>query len=122
MLQFIFNISLVRWTDKREKDSVVLLLLDSVCEWLFSPSDQHCNSAKERQIIQNNKMVIDSAKMWHWQCLNRIPLSSIDNKHNNYPLAVVLAPLVEQLLPTQEICGLNPDIGKFYLPSTGKKI
>ena len=72
--------------------------------------------------IQNNKMVIDSAKMLHWQCLNRIPLSSIDNKHNNYPLAVVLAPLVEQLLPTQEICGLNPDIGKFYLPSTGKKI
>ena len=116
MLQFIFNISLVRWTDKREKDSVVLLLLDSVCEWLFSPSDQHCNSAKERQIRQ------DSAKMGHWQCLNRIPLSSIDNKHNNYPLAVVLAPLVEQLLPTQEICGLNPDIGKFYLPSTGKKI
>ena len=29
---------------------------------------------------------------------------------------MVVAQLVERLLPTPDICGSNPNIGKFYLP------
>ena len=35
---------------------------------------------------------------------------------------VVVAQLVEQLLPTLDICGSNPVIGHFYLPSAVLKM
>ena len=37
------------------------------------------------------------------------------NHQDQVPKAVVVAQLVEQSLPTPEIHGLNPNIGKFYI-------
>ena len=48
--------------------------------------------------------------------LHSLKIKMEEKKKNGW--AVVVAQLLEQSLPTPEVCRLNPDIGKLYITHT----